>query len=84
MKIMVQQGLEGSSDAALAMEKFAQSALLQTEDKREGIKRFWKSVNPISKDANYPELKAVNSTEAPEFSKDILKCLLKSTACLGS
>ena len=40
MKIMVQQGLEGSSTAALAMEKFAQSALLQTEDKQEGIDAF--------------------------------------------
>jgi len=40
MKVMVQQGLEGSSAAALAMEKFAQSALLQTEDKREGIDAF--------------------------------------------
>ena len=46
MKIMVQQGLEGSSDAALAMEKFAQSALLQTEDKREGIKAFLEKRQP--------------------------------------
>jgi enoyl-CoA hydratase len=36
----VQQGLEGSATAALAMEKFAQSALLQTEDKKEGIEAF--------------------------------------------
>jgi enoyl-CoA hydratase/carnithine racemase len=40
MKVMVQQGLEGSSVAALAMEKFAQSALLQTDDKQEGIDAF--------------------------------------------
>ena len=40
MKIMVQQGLEGSTASALAMEKFAQSALLQTEDKTEGIEAF--------------------------------------------
>jgi enoyl-CoA hydratase len=40
MKVMVQQGLEGSATAALAMEKFAQSALLQTEDKKEGIEAF--------------------------------------------
>ena len=40
MKVMVQQGLEGSSASALAMEKFAQSALLQTEDKLEGIDAF--------------------------------------------
>ena len=46
MKIMVQQGLEGSSDAALAMEKFAQSALLQTEDKKEGITAFLEKRKP--------------------------------------
>ena len=46
MKIMVQQGLEGSSDAALAMEKFAQSALLQTEDKQEGITAFLEKRKP--------------------------------------
>ena len=40
MKVMVQQGLEGSSVSALAMEKFAQSALLQTQDKQEGIDAF--------------------------------------------
>ncbi|HAJ31683.1 MAG TPA: hypothetical protein DCL32_16055, partial [Gammaproteobacteria bacterium] len=40
MKVMVQQGLEGSSASALAMEKFAQSALLQTQDKQEGIDAF--------------------------------------------
>ena len=46
MKIMVQQGLEGSSAAALAMEKFAQSALLQTEDKQEGIDAFINKRSP--------------------------------------
>ncbi|XOV88589.1 MAG: enoyl-CoA hydratase/isomerase family protein [Pseudomonadota bacterium] len=40
MKAMVQQGLEGSSMAALKMEKFAQGALLLTEDKAEGISAF--------------------------------------------
>ncbi len=49
MKIMVQQGLEGSSDAALAMEKFAQSALLQTEDKQEGITAFLEKRKPYFK-----------------------------------
>ena len=46
MKIVVQQGLEGSSEAALAMEKFAQSALLQTEDKEEGISAFLEKRKP--------------------------------------
>ncbi|MDA0957691.1 MAG: enoyl-CoA hydratase/isomerase family protein [Proteobacteria bacterium] len=46
MKMMVQQGLEGSSAAALAMEKFAQSALLQTEDKVEGIEAFLEKRQP--------------------------------------
>lgn len=49
MKIMVQQGLEGSSTAALAMEKFAQSALLQTEDKQEGIDAFINKRSPSFK-----------------------------------
>ncbi len=40
MKAMVHQGMEGSVAAALAMEKFAQGALLQTEDKTEGISAF--------------------------------------------
>lgn len=40
MKAMVHQGIEGSVAAALAMEKFAQGALLQTEDKTEGISAF--------------------------------------------
>jgi len=46
MKVMVQQGLEGSSASALAMEKFAQSALLQTEDKEEGIDAFLSKRSP--------------------------------------
>ncbi len=40
MKAMVQQGLEGSSAAALKMEKFAQGALLLTQDKAEGMDAF--------------------------------------------
>jgi enoyl-CoA hydratase len=40
MKTMVHQGMEGSVAAALTMEKFAQGALLQTEDKEEGISAF--------------------------------------------
>jgi len=44
--VMVQQGLEGSSASALAMEKFAQSALLQTEDMEEGIDAFLSKRSP--------------------------------------
>ena len=40
MKTMVHQGMEGSVAAALTMEKFAQGALLQTQDKEEGISAF--------------------------------------------
>ncbi|MEO2176914.1 MAG: enoyl-CoA hydratase/isomerase family protein [bacterium] len=40
MKAMVHQGMEGSKESALAMEKFAQGALVQTEDKAEGISAF--------------------------------------------
>ncbi len=40
MKLMVHKGMEGSKEAALAMEKFGQGALVQTEDKAEGIDAF--------------------------------------------
>jgi enoyl-CoA hydratase len=46
MKAMVHQGMEGSVAAALAMEKFAQGALLQTEDKTEGISAFLEKRTP--------------------------------------
>ena len=46
MKAMVHQGMEGSMAAALAMEKFAQGALVQTEDKREGISAFLEKRKP--------------------------------------
>lgn len=40
MKAMVHYGMEGSITSALALEKFGQGALLQTEDKQEGIQAF--------------------------------------------
>ncbi|MEE9275112.1 MAG: enoyl-CoA hydratase/isomerase family protein [bacterium] len=40
MKAMVHAGMEGSLAAGLAMEKFAQGALCETEDKAEGILAF--------------------------------------------
>lgn len=49
MKAMVHQGMEGGIAAALAMEKFAQGALVQTEDKAEGINAFLEKRTPTFK-----------------------------------
>tara|TARA_E500000331_G_scaffold293520_1_gene290853 strand:- start:4951 stop:5733 length:783 start_codon:yes stop_codon:yes gene_type:complete len=46
MKAMVHNGMEASLTAALAMEKFAQGALIQTEDKAEGISAFLEKRTP--------------------------------------
>jgi enoyl-CoA hydratase/carnithine racemase len=46
MKAMVQFGMEGSTQAALMLEKYAQGALLQTEDKAEGIDAFLNKRKP--------------------------------------
>ena len=46
MKAMVHKGMEASLTAALAMEKFAQGALVQTEDKAEGISAFLEKRKP--------------------------------------
>ena len=40
MKAMVHAGMEGSLVAALMLEKYAQGALVQTDDKVEGISAF--------------------------------------------
>lgn len=40
MKAMVHNGLDASLSSALALEKFAQSALCETDDKAEGIQAF--------------------------------------------
>ena len=40
MKAMVHSGLEASLVAGLALEKFAQGALCETEDKKEGLRAF--------------------------------------------
>ena len=40
MKAMVHSGMEASLAAGLAMEKFAQGALCETEDKTEGLRAF--------------------------------------------
>ncbi|MDG2474942.1 MAG: enoyl-CoA hydratase/isomerase family protein [Paracoccaceae bacterium] len=40
MKAMVHKGMDSSLSGALMLEKYAQGALVQTEDKREGISSF--------------------------------------------
>ena len=47
MKAMVHQGMEGSLASALAMEKFAQSALCSTADKAEGLDAFLNKRPPV-------------------------------------
>ena len=46
MKTMIHRGMEGSLSSALAMEKFGQGALIQTEDKEEGIDAFLNKRTP--------------------------------------
>ena len=46
MKAMIHKGMEGSLSSALAMEKFGQGALIQTEDKEEGIDAFLNKRTP--------------------------------------
>jgi enoyl-CoA hydratase len=46
MKAMVHFGMEGSLAAGLAMEKFAQGALCETDDKAEGIRAFLEKRRP--------------------------------------
>ena len=46
MKTMIHKGMEGSLSSALALEKFGQGALIQTEDKEEGIDAFLNKRTP--------------------------------------
>ena len=46
MKMMVNFGMEASTAAALMLEKYAQGALVQTEDKKEGISAFLEKRKP--------------------------------------
>jgi len=46
MKAVVHHGLEGGSSAGFAIEKFAQAALCETEDKREGLSAFLEKREP--------------------------------------
>ena len=43
---MIHKGMEGSLSSALAMEKFGQGALIQTEDKEEGMDAFFNKRTP--------------------------------------
>ncbi len=49
MKAMVNFGMEGSLASALMFEKYAQGALVQTEDKAEGISAFLEKRPPVFK-----------------------------------
>ena len=46
MKAMVHKGMDSSLSGALMLEKYAQAALVQTEDKREGISSFLEKRKP--------------------------------------
>lgn len=49
MKAMVHSGMEASLAAGLALEKFAQGALCETEDKQEGLRAFLEKRPPVWK-----------------------------------
>lgn len=49
MKAMVHSGMEASLAAGLALEKFAQGALCETEDKQEGLRAFLDKRPPVWK-----------------------------------
>ena len=49
MKAMVHFGMEASMAGALMFEKYAQGALVQTEDKHEGITAFLGKRKPVFK-----------------------------------
>ena len=49
MKAMVHFGMDSSLSGALMLEKYAQGALVQTEDKQEGITSFLEKRTPIFK-----------------------------------
>ena len=46
MKAMIHSGMEGSLVSGLALEKFAQGALCETEDKKEGLNAFLEKRTP--------------------------------------
>jgi enoyl-CoA hydratase len=46
MKAMVHNGMDSSLSGALMLEKYAQAALVQTEDKQEGIRAFLEKREP--------------------------------------
>ena len=49
MKAMVHSGMDSSLSGALMLEKYAQAALVQTDDKQEGISAFLEKRDPLFK-----------------------------------
>ena len=49
MKAMVHFGMDSSLAGALMLEKYAQGALIQTEDKQEGLNAFFEKREPVFK-----------------------------------
>ena len=49
MKAMVHSGMDSSLAGALMLEKYAQGALIQTQDKDEGINSFLEKRDPVFK-----------------------------------
>ena len=49
MKAMVHFGMDSSLSGALMLEKYAQGALIQTEDKKEGLNAFLEKRKPVFK-----------------------------------
>jgi enoyl-CoA hydratase len=49
MKAMVHSGMDSSLSGALMLEKYAQAALVQTDDKQEGITAFLEKRDPLFK-----------------------------------
>jgi len=47
MKAMVNYGLEAGQHSGLALEKFAQAALCETQDKKEGLRAFLEKRQPV-------------------------------------
>ena len=49
MKALVHSGMDSSLSGALMLEKYAQAALVQTDDKQEGISAFLEKRDPLFK-----------------------------------
>ena len=49
MNALVHSGMDSSLSGALMLEKYAQAALVQTDDKQEGISAFLEKRDPLFK-----------------------------------